>query len=98
MQQRDERLRGQRRNRIARGDLDEEMKMIAHEAIGGNADRAERLEFAKDRAEDLLFAGMEDDAFIDNTGDTMVKGSIREYDSWRTHDIQKNQFPPKNQV
>jgi hypothetical protein len=74
------------------------MKMIAHEAIGGNADRAERLEFAKDRAEDPLFSGMEDDAFIDNTGDTMVKGSIREYDSWRTHDIQKNQFPPKNQV
>jgi hypothetical protein len=63
--------------------------MIAHEAIGGNADRAERLEFAKDRAEDLLFPGMEDDALVDDAGNTMIEVAIRQNDSWRAHGTKK---------
>ncbi len=81
LEERNEGLRGQPRNRIARGNLDEEVEVIAHEAVGGNADRAERLEFAKDRAEDLLFTGMEDDAFVDDAGNAMIESAIRRDDS-----------------
>ncbi len=81
LEERDEGLWGQPRNRIARGNLDEEVEVIAHEAVGGNADRAEGLEFAKDRAEDLLFARMENDALVDDAGNTMIEGAIRRNDA-----------------
>jgi hypothetical protein len=76
-QEGEEGLRGERgEDGTAPGNLEEEVEVVAHEAVGGDAEGAEGLELAEDRAEGLLLRGVEDDALVDDAGDAVVEGSV----------------------
>ncbi len=47
--------------------------MVRHEAVGDDPDAGEGLLVAEDFAEDLLVAGLEDPAPVDDAGNDMIK-------------------------
>ena len=52
-----------------------EVEVVAHEAVGGDADAGEGLQLSEDGPEDLLFAAIGDKPPVDDARDAVVIGT-----------------------
>jgi hypothetical protein len=66
-------LRSQRRERFAIRNLEEQMEVIFHEAIGRHTDVEKALEFPENRPEHLLFRRVKDKTPVNDSRNTVIK-------------------------
>ena len=64
-------------DRRAVRNLDQEVEMVAHEAVGGYAEAAESLQLSKNGSENFLFIRMKKDPAIHHPGDAVIETASR---------------------